>query len=202
MLHPPTIWNSILEGLISLSARVDRQATGSWYQAWLLRRMGVQVEGPVAVASGVSFLGARNLTLGRYVTIGAASRIVAWDKVKIGDDFMASDLLNLNSGTHDPVTLQPNVAPITIGDRVWCGTRVTICAGVEIGNDVVIGAGSLVTKSLESNSIAYGVPAKVVRRLDRAEPRVWSMWPERAAGGYLEKAPVWKQRLHWLRARI
>lgn len=202
MLHPPTIWNSVLEGLISLSARVDRQATGSWYQAWLLRRMGAQVEGPVAIAPGVSFLGAQNLSLGRYVTIGAASRIVAWGKVKIGDDFMASDLLNLNSGTHDPVTLQPSVEPISIGDRVWCGTRVTICAGVEIGNDVVIGAGSLVTKSLESNCIAYGVPAKVVRPLERMEPRVWSMWPERAAGGYLERAPAWKQRLHWLRARI
>jgi serine acetyltransferase len=79
---------------------------------------------------------------------------------------------------------------------------VTICAGVEIGDDVVIGAGSVVTKSLASNCIAYGVPAKPVRSLERPERRVWSMWPERAAGGYLEKAPVWKQRLHWLRARI
>jgi acetyltransferase-like isoleucine patch superfamily enzyme len=202
MLHTSTIWNSLLEGLLSLSARVDRQATGSWYQAWLLRCMGVQVKGPVAIAAGSSFLGASNLDLGRYVTIGAGSRIVAWDKVKIGDDFMASDLLNLNSGFHDPVTLEPQVAGISIGNRVWCGTRVTICAGVEIGDDVVIGAGSVVTKSLPSNCVAYGVPAKAVRPLDRLEPRVWSMWPERRAGGYLETAPVWKQRLHWLRARI
>jgi len=202
MLHPPTIWHSILEGLLSLSARADRQATASWYQMWLLRRMGVHVEGPVAIAAGTSFLGASNLTLGRYVTIGAGSRIVSWGKVTIGDDFMASDLLNVNSGLHDPVTLQPGAAPISIGDRVWCGTRVTICAGVEIGDDVVIGAGSVVTKSLGSNCVAYGVPAKAVRPLDRMEPRVWSMWPERAAGGYLETAPIWKKRLHWLRARI
>jgi acetyltransferase-like isoleucine patch superfamily enzyme len=202
MLHPSTIWHSVLEGLLSLSARVDQQATGSWYQTWLLRRMGAQVEGPVAVAAGTSFLGAENLSLGRYVTIGAGSRIVAWGKVTIGDDFMASDLLNVNSGLHDPVTLAPGVAPISIGDRVWCGTRVTICAGVEIGDDVVIGAGSVVTKSLPANSVAYGVPAKPVRPLERREPRVWSMWPERAAGGYLEKAPAWKRRLHWLRARI
>ena len=34
-----------------------------------------------------------------------------------------------------------------------------------------------------------------MRALERLEPGVWSMWPERAAGGYLEKAPAWKQRL-------
>ncbi|HEY3897841.1 MAG TPA: acyltransferase [Chthoniobacter sp.] len=202
MLHSSTIWHSLLEGLLSLSARVDRQATGSWYQAWLLRRMGVQVKGPVAIAAGGSFLGAQNLELGRYVTIGAGSRIVAWDRVTIGDDFMASDLLNLNSGFHDPLTLEPGVAPIAIGDRVWCGTRVTICAGVEIGDDVVIGAGSVVTKSLPSNCVAYGVPARAMRPLERMEPCVWSMWPERRAGGHLANAPAWKQHLHWLRARI
>jgi acetyltransferase-like isoleucine patch superfamily enzyme len=201
MLHPPTIWRSLLEGLLSLSARVDQQATGSWYQSWLLRRMGARVEGPVAVAAGCTFLIPRNLTLGRYVSIGARSRLVAWGEITIGDDFMASDLLNLNNGLHDPVTLRPGSAPIRIGRRVWCGTGVTICAGVEIGDDVVIGAGSVVTKSLPSNCIAYGVPAKPVRSLERAAG-VWSLWPERAAGGHLENAPAWKRRLHWLRARL
>ena len=202
MLHVPTIWHSLIESALSLTARINQQATGGWYQLWLLRAMGVQVEGPVAIAPGTSFLGSRNLRLGRYVTIGADSRIVSWAPVKIGDDFMASDLLNINSGTHDPVTLQPSGASITIGNRVWCGTGVTICAGVEIGDDVVIGARSLVTKSLPANCIAYGSPAKPVRPLDRSAPRVWSMWPERAAGGHLETAPAWKRRLHWLRARL
>jgi acetyltransferase-like isoleucine patch superfamily enzyme len=186
-----------------LLARVNGQATGGWYQLGLLRLMGVAVKGPVAIAPGTSFLGARNLRLGRYVTVGANSRIVSWGSVEIGDDFMASDLLNINSGTHDPVTLQPSVAPVRIGHRVWCGTGVTICAGVDIGNDVVIGAGSVVTKSLPANCIAYGTPAKPARTLDRPlGSGVWSMWPERAAGGHLEHAPAWKRRLHWLRARV
>jgi acetyltransferase-like isoleucine patch superfamily enzyme len=202
MLHLPTIWHSILEGLLSLSARLEQQATGGWYQSWLLRRMGARIGGPVAVAAGSSFLAAHNLTVGRYVSIGAGSRIVSWADVTIGDDFMASDLLNVNSGLHDPITLEPGSAPIRIGDRVWCGARVTICAGVEIGDDVVIGAGSVVTKSLASNCVAYGVPAKAMRSLERRDPSVWSVWPERRAGDHFEKAPAWKQRLHWLRARI
>ena len=202
MLHFPTIWQSALEAALSLSARVNRQATGGWYQLGLLRLMGVTVAGPVAVAPGTSFLGARNLHLGRYVTIGAGSRLVSWARVEIGDDFMASDLLTINSGTHDPRTLRPSNAPIRIGRRVWCGANVTICAGVEVGDDVVIGAGSLVTKSLPPDCIAYGTPAKPMRALGREEPRVWSMWPERAAGGHLENAPALKRRLHWLLARL
>jgi len=77
MLHVPTIWHSLIESAVSLSARINLQATGGWSQLWLLRAMGVQVEGPVAVAPGTSFLGSRNLRLGRYVTIGADSRIVS-----------------------------------------------------------------------------------------------------------------------------
>ncbi len=202
MLHGPTIWQSLLEAALSLSARVNRQATGGWYQLGLLRLMGVTVAGPVAVAPGTALLGARNLHLGRYVTIGEGSRIVSWARVEIGDDFMSSDRLNINSGAHDPRTLQPKNAPIRIGHRVWCGTGVTICAGVEVGDDVVIGAGSVVTKSLPSDCIAVGTPARPIRALGRTEPRVWSMWPERAAGGHLEHASTLKRRLHWLRARI
>lgn len=202
MLYPSTLWHSFMEGLLSLNARVSQPMTGSWWQGWLLRRMGVQVRGPVAIAAGSSFQCAGNLTLGRYVTIGVRSRIVAWAPITIGDDFMASDLLNVNSGIHDVVTLRPGAAPIRIGQRVWCGTRVTICAGVEIGDDVIIGAGSVVTKSLPSNCIAYGVPAKPVRPLDRAGAGVWSPWPERATGGHLENAPAWKRRLHWFYARL
>ena len=202
MFHFPTIWQSALESALSFCARVNRQGTGGWYQLTLLRMMGAQVEGPVAVAPGSSFLGARHLRLGRYVTIGANSRIVSWAPVEIGDDFMASDLLNINSGTHDARTLQPSNGPVRIGRRVWCGTGVTICAGVDIGDDVVIGAGSVVTKSLPANCVAYGTPAKAARPLEREGERVWSMWPERAAGSHLENASALKRRLHWLRARL
>ena len=202
MLHAPTAWQSALEAAISLVARTHRQATGSWYQLGLLRLMGVRVDGPVAVAPGTSFLGPRNLRRGRYVTVGANSRIVSWAPVEIGDDFMASDLLNINTGTHDPVTLQPSLAPVRIGARVWCGTGVTICAGVEIGDDVVVGAGSVVTRSLPSGCIAYGTPARPARALEPPGTGVWSMWPERAVGGHLTHAPAWKRHLHWLLARV
>jgi acetyltransferase-like isoleucine patch superfamily enzyme len=53
--------------------------------------------------------------------------------------------------------------PIRIGDNAWLGTGVIVLGGVTVGEGAVIGAGSLVTKSIPSNAIAAGRPAKVIR---------------------------------------
>lgn len=57
--------------------------------------------------------------------------------------------------------------PITFGNDVWLGGNVTVTGGVTIGDNVVIGAGAVVTKDIPSDSLALGVPAKVVRKLKR-----------------------------------
>lgn len=54
-------------------------------------------------------------------------------------------------------------APLKIGNRVFIGNGTTILPGVTIGDDVVIGACSLVTKDIPSGSVAAGVPARVIR---------------------------------------
>lgn len=57
-------------------------------------------------------------------------------------------------------------APITIGDDVWIGGHSVINPGVTLGNRVVVGSGSVVTKSFGDDVVIAGVPAKVIRRLD------------------------------------
>ncbi|MBW4566496.1 MAG: hypothetical protein KME31_00335 [Tolypothrix carrinoi HA7290-LM1] len=52
---------------------------------------------------------------------------------------------------------------IEIGDRVWLTREVMVLKGAEIGSDVVIGARSIVTKKIPPNTLAIGIPAKVVR---------------------------------------
>ena len=54
--------------------------------------------------------------------------------------------------------------PIKFGDNVWLTMDVTVLAGVEIGSNTIIGAGSVVTKSIPDNVIAAGNPAKVIRQ--------------------------------------
>jgi acetyltransferase-like isoleucine patch superfamily enzyme len=59
---------------------------------------------------------------------------------------------------------QPLISqPTRIGDRVWVGANVTILKGVTVGDDAVIGAGSVVTKDVPAGAIVVGVPARVVR---------------------------------------
>ena len=53
-------------------------------------------------------------------------------------------------------------APIIIGDDVWLGAKSVVLKGVSIGHGAVVGAGSVVTRSLPSGAIAVGAPARVV----------------------------------------
>lgn len=56
--------------------------------------------------------------------------------------------------------------PVTIGDCVWIGGNVSICMGVTIGDNAVIGAGSVVTKDIPANAVAVGNPARVIKYID------------------------------------
>ncbi len=55
--------------------------------------------------------------------------------------------------------------PIKIGDNCWIGMNSVILPGVEIGNHVIIGAGSIVTHSFESNCVIAGNPARIIKRI-------------------------------------
>lgn len=55
--------------------------------------------------------------------------------------------------------------PVKIGHDCWFGANVTVCPGVTIGDNVVIGAGSVVTHDIPSNTVAVGVPCKVLREI-------------------------------------
>ncbi|MDR0846562.1 MAG: sugar O-acetyltransferase [Lactobacillales bacterium] len=57
-------------------------------------------------------------------------------------------------------------APITVGDDVWFGGSVVVCPGVTIGNNVVVAAGSVVTKDFPSNVIIGGNPARIIKEIE------------------------------------
>jgi acetyltransferase-like isoleucine patch superfamily enzyme len=56
--------------------------------------------------------------------------------------------------------------PINIGNNVYIGVRTLILPGVTIGDNCIIGAGSIITKDIPANSVAAGVPAKVIKNTD------------------------------------
>ena len=60
---------------------------------------------------------------------------------------------------------------MTIGDNVWLGGNTVVCPGVHIGSNVVIGAGSVVTKDIPDWCIAAGNPCKVLRKITDDDKR-------------------------------
>lgn len=90
--------------------------------------------------------------------------------VVIGDNVMIGPNCSLVTIVHSLDASQRNegvmaARPIVIGDNVWIAANVVILPGVSIGDGAVIGAGSVVTKSIPGNVLAVGNPCKVVREI-------------------------------------
>jgi len=96
-------------------------------------------------------------------------RISVSFKVIIGSNiFLAPEVLILD-GDHHQVgakSEEGKSAPVIIGDDAWLGNRVIIKKGVTIGKGSVVAAGSVVTKSIPEYTLAAGVPAKVIRKIE------------------------------------
>lgn len=97
------------------------------------------------------------------VTIGSQSQFGEYSSVRDGDHGMVT------SGV--PMRDQPSTtAPIVIGGDVWVGRGCAVLKGVSIGDGAVIGSNSVVTRSIPSQSVAFGSPARVFRsRLSTGE---------------------------------
>jgi len=103
------------------------------------------------------------------VAIVSNERITIGDRCRIGDQvaIMDCDFHEIAPETRNRT--HGLTAPVTIGNNVWLGSRVMILKGVTIGDNSVIGAMSVVNKSIPANCIAAGFPARVVRSLDCGE---------------------------------
>ena len=91
--------------------------------------------------------------------------------VTIGDDCFIGPNVSIYTACHstDPVERNSRkewALPVAVGNNVWIGGAVTILPGVTIGDNVTIGAGSVVVRDIPSNCVAVGNPCKVVRKLD------------------------------------
>lgn len=99
-------------------------------------------------------------------------------KITIGDNVMFGPRVGLYTAGHpiDPQVRNLQLEfgrEIKIGHNVWLGGNVVVCPGVTIGDNCVIGAGSVVTKDIAPNSVAVGHPCRIVRQLSQADKAFW-----------------------------
>lgn len=113
----------------------------------------------------------KNITIGHDVYINFGCTLLDCGQITIGNHTLLGPNVSVYSGNHsvNPVeriagALIPK--PITIGNRVWIGGCSIILSGVTIGDDTVIGAGSVVTRDIPSGVVAAGNPCRVLRKIN------------------------------------
>lgn len=125
---------------------------------------GAHVNPPLFVDYGENIhLGARTFINYNLMALDVAP-------ITIGEDCQIGPNVQLLTPTH-PIDPEPRrdkleaAQPIIIEDNVWLGGGVIVCPGVRIGENSVIGAGSVVTKDIPANVVAVGNPARVIREI-------------------------------------
>ncbi len=122
----------------------------------------------------------RHISIGNNVIINMNCTFVDCNRIEIGNNVLIASNVQIYTATHPVETYERLVEdwnenqgipyfrtyalPVKIENNVWIGGGVIILPGVTIGKNSVIGAGSLVTRSIPENSVAFGNPCKVIRK--------------------------------------
>lgn len=141
--------------------------TPQYLFAWrrlALTLFGAKIGKRVLIRPGVRVTYPWNLTIGDDVWIGDKAILYSVAEISIGSHCVVSQEAYLCAGTHDyrDVTFRFVSAPIRIADECWIAARAFVGPGVELGYASVIGAGSIVTRSVDAETVVAGNPAKVV----------------------------------------
>lgn len=128
--------------------------------------IGSNLQGAIYVESGAS------LTIGNDVGM-SSTRMWIHDSVKIGDHVKIGGCVLVTDTDAHPMNFMgrrssnegTKSAPIVIEDDVWIGAHCVILKGVTIGARSVVGAGSVVTKSIPADCVAAGNPCRVIKKL-------------------------------------
>jgi acetyltransferase-like isoleucine patch superfamily enzyme len=105
---------------------------------------------------------------GYNFNIGCCNRVEIGKKVMFASNVLVTDAVHNYEDTESPIMVQGlrSGGPVIIEDGCWIGFGAVILPGVVVGTQSVVGAGSVVTRSIPAYSVAVGNPARVVRRYD------------------------------------
>lgn len=141
---------------------------------------GSFIQGPIAFHYGIHTRIGRNFFGNFNLTIQDDAEVV------IGDDCNFGPNVTIVTPIHPMVAGERKIMltaegeqkrlcyakPVHIGSNCWFGASVTVCPGVTIGDNCVIGAGSVVTRDIPADSFAAGVPCRVIRQITEADSMV------------------------------
>jgi acetyltransferase-like isoleucine patch superfamily enzyme len=124
-----------------------------WPSAYITHGYNIVAGDYLAINRGCHIDGRGGITIGNYVLIGPNVFIGSSNHVVSPKDNAPRLLLG-----HNP-------EPVHIGNNVWIGANAVICPGVSIGDQSVVGAGSVVTKDVPGSVVVAGSPAHIIKTL-------------------------------------
>ena len=137
-------------GTITLGDRVRIRGTHLPVELATLPGGTLEIGDRTYINSGASLCAAKLVRIGARCAIGNMTLIMDTDFHSVDDH-----------------TVPPEAKPVIIEDDVWLAARVTVLKGVTIGRGAVVAAGAVVTKDVLPNTLVGGVPAKLIRVLDK-----------------------------------
>ncbi len=137
----------------------------------LLHRLLGEVKGNLLIEQPFVCDYGYNISVGKNFYSNHNLVILDCAKVSFGDNVFIAPNCGFYTAGHPLEASERNkgleyARPITVGDNVWFGANVSVLPGVTIGDNCVIGAGSVVNKDIQANSLAVGNPCKVIRTID------------------------------------
>ncbi len=134
----------------------------------------VHLSGKSSIEFANRWKGSPEFVIGNHTFIGHNCIFTIGDSVRIGNHCLLAGGVNISDNDGHPIDAlarrtQPAppdaIRPVVIGDDVWIGGRATILKGVTIGDRAIVGAGSVVTKSVPPDVVVAGNPARVIKSL-------------------------------------
>jgi len=146
-----------------------RLQPGQWWINFAIQRLlRINAGAPFMVHFTSRVTGARNIRIGKDVNVSFAVSgncyIQGRNGVDIGDDTIFGPGVKIISANHDAGLADrwTNEDPVRIGCRCWIGANAVILPGVVLGDDCVVGAGAVVTKSFPAGTVIGGNPAGAI----------------------------------------
>ena len=120
----------------------------------------------------------KNIEVGKNFFANYNCMIIDVAKVTIGENCMMAPNVAIYTAGHPVHPAARNTAyeygiEVTIGDNVWIGGNTVVVPGVHIGSNVVIGAGSVVTKDIPDWCVAAGNPCRVIRKITEEDKQYY-----------------------------